>query len=218
MSISGIGSKAVVRKMAPGALLTDCTQWCACWPRIKELVKCVHKGCQSSCLDAFRWPVTGTATACARFWCSQDMTTKNVANTKARWPRWVKCSRHVCLNSPKTGVLCYSLGRAEAHGMLRRKQPRDNVPLVRMVKKKENPISGQVFSFILCQRNVTSAFYCTFSSSRPCASCQTRQHNKRKLVHNKDLKRHAQRPNFYHVSCLRNLLYMWGAVAHIYTV
>ena len=124
----------------------------------------------------------------------------------------------VCLNSPKTRVMCYSLGRAEAHGMLRRKQLRDNVPLVRMVKKKENPIPGQVFSFILCQRNVTSAFYCTFSSSRPCASCQTRQHNKRKLVHNKDLKRHAQRPNFYHVSCLRNLLYMWGAVAHIYTV
>ena len=123
-----------------------------------------------------------------------------------------------CLNSPKTRVLCYSLGRAEAHGMLRRKQPRDNVPLVRMVKKKETAIPGQVFSFILCQRNVTSAFYCTFSSSRPCASCQTRQHNKRKLVHNKDLKRHAQRPNFYHVSCLRNLLYMWGAVTHIYTV
>ena len=125
-----------------------------------------------------------------------------------------------CLNSPKTRVLCYSLGRAEAHGMLRRKQPHDNVPLVRMVKKKENPIPGQVFSFILCQRNVTSAFYCTFSSSRPCASCQTRQHNKRKLllVHNKDLKRHAQRPNFYHMSCLRNLLYMWGAVAHMYTV
>ena len=123
-----------------------------------------------------------------------------------------------CLNSPKTRVLCYSLGRADAHGMLRRKQPRDNVPLVRMVKKKENAIPGQVFSFMLCQRNVTSSFYCTFSSSRPCASCQTRQHNKRKLVHNKDLKRHAQRPNFYHMSCLRNLLYIWGAVAHICTV
>ena len=130
---------------------------------------------------------------------------------------WVKkcLLRTVCLNSPKTRVMCYSLGRAEAHGMPR------NVPLVRMVKKKENAIPGQVFSFMLCQRNVTSSFYCTFSSSRPCASCQTRQHNKRKLVHNKDLKRHAQRPNFYHVSCLRNLLYtngMWGAVVHMYTV
>ena len=106
--------------------------------------------------------------------------------------------------------MCYSLGRAEAHGILRRKQPRDNVPLVRMVKKKENAIPGQVFSFMLCQRNVTSSFYCTFSSSRPCASCQTRQHNKRKLVHNKDLKRHAQRPNFYHMSCCNYGLMLLG--------
>ena len=122
-----------------------------------------------------------------------------------------------CLNSPKTRVLCYTRPRGSPWNATQKTTPRQ-WPLVRMVKKKENPIPGQVFSFILCQRNVTSAFYCTFSSSRPCASCQTRQHNKRKLVHNKDLKRHAQRPNFYHVGCLRNLLYMWGAVAHIYTV
>ena len=124
----------------------------------------------------------------------------------------------ICLNSPKTRVLCYTRPRRSPWNATQKTTPRDNVPLVRMVKKKENAIPGQVFSFMLCQRNVTSSFYCTFSSSRPCASCQTRQHNKRKLVHNKDLKRHAQRPNFYHMSCLRNLLYIWGAVAHICTV
>ena len=122
-----------------------------------------------------------------------------------------------CLNSPKTRVLCYTRPRRSPWNATQKTTPRQCASCQNGKEEGRcNSWPGIFFHIMSTECNLCLLLY--FSSSRPCASCQTRQHNKRKLVHNKDLKRHAQRPNFYHVGCLRNLLYMWGAVAHIYTV